>query len=437
MHGRHHDGRMDTPPVTRSPLVRYIDPRRVGHESAYALLALPVSVAAFSVVITGLTASIGLLVVWVGVPLLAATLVAGRGFAQTERLRMRQSLARDVPHAPYLSSRPGDSRLRRILLPLRDPQTWLDSLWAVLSLATGITAFTVVVTWWATIVGGLTYGFWSRFLPSDSSGSLPALLGLGDSRAVDVAFYTATGVLALATLPLAVRGAAYLHAGLAMLLLSSRAALVVDVERAESARGAAVEAEAEALRRLERDIHDGPQQRLVRLSMDLGRAKARVGADPAATAAALDDALEQTREVLSELRQLSRGIAPPLLADRGLAVALEDLAARVMIPVTVAIAVPGRATPVVEQTVYFVTAEALTNIAKHSGARTAAVDARLDGDEIVLTVSDDGIGGAHPSKGSGLAGLARRVAGVRGTLTVDSPEGGPTVVHAVVPWRNA
>jgi signal transduction histidine kinase len=202
----------------------------------------------------------------------------------------------------------------------------------------------------------------------------------------------------------------------------------------EEQRDSAVSAEATALRRLERDIHDGPQQRLVRLAMDLGRARQQLGSDPEAARATIEEALGQTRETLDELRALSRGIAPPILADRGLPSALAALASRCTVPVGLSVdeTLP-RLAPIVENTAYFVVAEALANLAKHSQARAGAVDvSKMDG-VLAVTILDDGVGGAHVAKGHGLAGLADRVRAAGGTLSVDSPTGGPTVIRAELP----
>lgn len=409
---------------------------RLGGATAYTLTSLPLTVASFSVVLTGITAGIGLAIVWIGVPVLAATLVGARAFAQLERVRLHRLLGDDVPPARYLRPRSGDSAVRRTLLPLRDPQAWFDALWSVLALMTSLVTFTLTVSWWALTAGGLTYWFWQRWLP-EPDGSLASLLGLGDGRTVDSVVNLGIGVLALLALPWVVRGSARLHAGLATLLLTTRGTLEADADRAEEARGAATASETAQLRRLERDIHDGPQQRLVRLQMDLGRARTQLADDPDRAAVALESAVRQAADTLDELRALSRGIAPPLLVDRGLAVAIDDLASRATVPVGVAVSLPERPDPVVEQTAYFVVSEALTNVAKHSGATRAQVTVQVAGDALIVDVLDDGVGGAHTAKGTGLAGLARRLEGVRGTLTVDSPEGGPTVLRVVVPWRAA
>ena len=176
--------------------------------------------------------------------------------------------------------------------------------------------------------------------------------------------------------------------------------------------------------------------------MDLGRAKRQLDQDPERAAATLDEALTQARETVAELRSLSRGIAPPLLVDRGLAAALEEMLAQSVVPVESRIDVPSQLPPHVETAVYFVVAEALTNIAKHSGAAHASVAVTADGGGEVagggvagveVRVEDDGVGGAHPAKGLGLAGLRQRLAAVDGTLDLSSPAGGPTVLLARIP----
>jgi signal transduction histidine kinase len=237
-----------------------------------------------------------------------------------------------------------------------------------------------------------------------------------------------------AALPFVVRAVAVVQAGLGAALLTSRAATQVEIDRLTEGRNAAVAAEAVALRRLERDIHDGPQQQLVRLNMDLARAQRQLERDPAAARATLGEAAGLARETLEELRALSRGIAPPVLADRGLAAALAAVAARSPVPVELVVDLPAeRLAPVTENTAYFVVSEALANVAKHSGATTCRVEVARAGDRLQVVVEDDGAGGAVLAPGHGIAGLADRLQAVDGELTVDSPRGGPTRLTAVLP----
>lgn len=408
--------------------------QRTLRDSAYALTAGALGIASFVVAVTGVSVGVGLLITLLGLPVLAATVYAARGFAHVERLRLRALLGRPAPLPAYARAGHGASWLRRAVQPLRDPQSWLDVLWSLVSFVTGLAAFVVTLTWWAVAGAGLTYWFWQRFIPFDEDDeTLAELTGLGDGRMAEIWLQTAIGALALLTLPLAVRLVAATHAGLAQLLLCSRAELQQEVRRVRVGRDAAREAEAHSLRRLERDIHDGPQQRLVRLAMDLGRARRQLDADPELARATIDGALAQTRETVEELRSLSRGIAPAILVDRGLPAALDELFGRSAVPVESTVELPADLPPHVETAIYFVVSEALTNAAKHGFASLCSVRAAQRDGAIVVSVADDGVGGAHAGKGSGLAGLTQRVAAADGTLEVVSPEGGPTEVRAVIP----
>ena len=422
-----------TLPQPPSTAVRLGFGRRLLLESGYSLSAFFVALPALVVTVAGLSVGLSLLVVVVGLPVLAATVYAARVFAHVERRRLRSMLGREAPSPAYLQQQPAAGWLRRTVTPLRDPQSWLDVVWGVVGVATGGGAFAIALGWWAATLGGLTYWVWERFLPQDGSDTtLAELLGLGSGRTPEIWLNLAIGVAALATLPVGIRFSRLLHASLAEVLLCSRAELQREVQRAQGGRAASRAAEADALRRLERDIHDGPQQRLVRLSMDLGRARRQLEQDPATAGETLDAALRQARDTVDELRNLSRGIAPPILVDRGLAAALEEVCARSEVPVAASLELPAGLPPHVETAVYFVVSEALTNVAKHSGARATAVNVSVDRGRVLVRVEDDGVGGAHLSKGHGLAGLEQRVRAVDGTLSLSSPVGGPTVLGAEI-----
>ncbi len=185
-------------------------------------------------------------------------------------------------------------------------------------------------------------------------------------------------------------------------------------------------------RRIERDLHDGAQQRLVSLSMKLGLARLDLPpGSPAETQ--LAEAHEEAKRALAELRELIRGIHPQVLTDRGLGAAVEDVAGRSPIPVDVDVSLPGRLPPPVEVAAYYIVSEAMTNIVKHSEARHGFIYGRLHDDTLVLEVRDDGVGGADPAAGSGLAGLADRVAVTDGVMTLSSPPGGPTSLRVEIP----
>jgi signal transduction histidine kinase len=208
-------------------------------------------------------------------------------------------------------------------------------------------------------------------------------------------------------------------------------ALVERVDVLTRTRQGALDVQAAELRRIERDLHDGAQARLVSLTMQLGRAEERV-ADQPEVAELLRHAREDAGLAIAELRDLARGIAPPILADRGLAAAIEALGRRAAIPVTVDVDRDQRPLPVVETAAYFVVAEALTNVAKHAGGVGARVRVQRDGDDLVVQIADDGPGGADPD-GGGLSGLRARVEALDGTLAVTSPPGGGTTVRAELP----
>lgn len=416
--------------------------RQLAVDTGYVLLGFPLAVVSFVVLVTGLALGAGLAVTVVGLPILAGTLYAARGFADVERLSLPRVLRVPVPRPRYRTAGPETGRWRRLLLPLTDGQSWFDLLHGCLRLIVAVIAFGFTVTWWAGALTGSLYWAYDWAIPfGPDDVQLNELIGLGDSTAVRVGLNTAIGLFFLLTLPLVVRGCALLQAGLGRTLLSRLAEMHTRISVLEDQKRAAVSAETTALRRLERDIHDGPQQRLVRLAMDLGRAQHQLGADPDAARRTLDEALAQARDTLAELRALSRGIAPPILVDRGLPSALAALAERGVIPIDLTVdpglgTSAGRLDATAESTAYFVVAEALTNVAKHSRASRCWVEVRPTGDRLRIVVGDDGLGGAHLSKGHGLAGIADRLRANGGTLAVTSPSGGPTEIRAELPLES-
>jgi signal transduction histidine kinase len=200
-----------------------------------------------------------------------------------------------------------------------------------------------------------------------------------------------------------------------------------------STRAAALDAHAIELRRIERSLHDGTQNRLVATTVLLGAARRMLTRDPAEAEVLLERAQGAAEQALAELRAVARGILPPVLADRGLAGALSGLASGSPVPCQVEVDVPARLAASVESTAYFVVAEALTNVAKHSGATHAAVDVRSRGPRLHVRITDDGHGGADEDGGSGLVGIRRRVQALDGTLTLTSPPGGPTTLEVELP----
>jgi signal transduction histidine kinase len=420
-----------TPPLTR-PRTRL---GRLGVDTGYVLLGFPLAIVAFVVAVTGLAVGAGLLVIWIGVAVLAVTLLAARGFATIERAQLPAVLGRPLPTPVYRQPAPDAGAVGRLTTPLRDPQLWLDALHAVVRFPLAILSFVVTVTLWSLALAGLSYGAWAWALPEgDANQDLLELFGWDPSYGETVLAYGFIGLVAVVIGIPAIRGVALLQAQLGRGLLTSRAATQAELERVTQGRDAAVAAEAVSMRRLERDIHDGPQQQLVRLNMDLARAQRQLDRDPEAARVTLGEAAGLARETLEELRALSRGIAPPVLADRGLAAALAAVAARSPVPVDLQVDLPTeRLAPVTENTAYFVVSEALANVAKHSGATTCRVLVGVIDGRLVVDVEDDGTGGAVQAPGHGLAGLADRLHAVDGRLAVDSPIGGPTRLTADLP----
>jgi signal transduction histidine kinase len=394
------------------------------HHVAGVILA----VASFTVVVTGLAVGLALMpVALVGLPVAGLTLRFSAGFAAVERRRFALLLGRPVP--PW----PADPRraYRWGILPtfalLSTRATWGQFGYAVLRLPASVIAIFLTVTVWAAGVTGLTAPLYAWSLPGGAF-SFDAHPYPGPGPLV-IAFVI--GLAALLAAPPVTRGLAGADAALARWLLGPPrgAGLAARVTELEVSRERVVDAAEAERRRIERDLHDGAQQRLVAVAMELGRAKAKFAAR------LVDQAHNEAKAALTELRDLVRGVHPPVLTDRGLDAALSGLAARCPVPVGLQVDVPLRPRPAVEAIAYFTVAEALTNIAKHSRASQASVVVeggyRPDG-SLHIVISDDGIGGADAG-GAGLAGLADRLAGIDGMLSVESPAGGPTIISAVLP----
>lgn len=410
--------------------------RTLGQHSAYCFAQLPLVIAAFTVVITMAAIGVGMAITVVGIPLLALTAYVARGFAHTERSMLRSLVGQQAPAPAYKAEQGG--WLRRSLAPLTDPQSWLDIAFALVRLPLGIISWVIVVTWWSGAIAGLTYPLYGWAIPrGPDNQDLPELLGLGDNYFIACAFYLVIGAFFALTLRWAVLVASWVHAGPAVMMLSSRAQLQEEIATVQEGRAASRQAQAGALRRLERDIHDGPQQQMVRLSMDLGRARQQMERDPERARQILDEAITRSTSTLDELRALSRGIAPPILVDRGLQAALAEIVTRAPVPVHLQYDVDRELPEHIETTAYFVVSEALTNTAKHARAGLGSVLVTIEpngrGAELRVVVTDDGGGGAHMAKGTGLAGLADRVRAVDGELEILSPPGGPTTIEARMP----
>jgi signal transduction histidine kinase len=401
--------------------------------TVYLLASMAVGTFWFVVLATGLTLGFGTLIIWVGVLVLAATMWAWRGGAWLERRWVGLTLG--VPIADPYQPPPQASPLRRSWAAAKDPATWKDLAYLVLLFPLGTLWFVITTALWGFALGLLTAPLWYWTPPAGEValfGSDDRALVVIDSLPEALAAAVVGAALGVAA-AWSVRGMAAAQGMLASALLGpSQAQLRARLEAAQASRDRAVDSAEAERRRIERDLHDGAQQRLVALAMDLGMARAKLETDPAAATALVGQAHEEAKRALGELRDLARGIHPAVLADRGLDAAISALAARSPVPVGVEVT-PERLPAPVESAAYFVVAEALANAAKH--ARPAEIGVRISRhrDLLVVEVIDDGVGGADPAKGSGLRGLADRVAAVDGRLTITSPPGGPTVIRAELP----
>jgi signal transduction histidine kinase len=386
---------------------------------------LPLGFAWCLALIAAVAVGIATSIVIVGIPLLAVTLIVVHWGANTERERAAMVLGMPIASPPGPVS--GVSWTRRWRVRLGDPATWKELGYMLLLGPVGVIAGCVVLAVWSAALAALVSPAVSAAAPDGSwlAGLSPlALVGLAFAGLVLVAIGVAT-----------TRGLALACASLASGLLApnDRALLAARVRALEETRAGAVESADAQLRRLERDLHDGAQHRLAYIAMELDRARARIQTDPQTASQLLERAHEESKRAMTELRDLVRGIHPSVLTDRGLDAAVSGLAERCPVPVDVSVSLAGRPATAAETAAYYVVAESLTNVAKHSRAHTAAVEIRGNGSRLEIEVRDDGAGGAVRSPGSGLEGLAQRVEALDGTLTITSPAGGPTTIRAELP----
>jgi signal transduction histidine kinase len=392
----------------------------------YVATGLPLGIFWLTLLVTLLAVGIGTAVVTVGIPILAFTLLLWRWGADIER--ERAALVLGAPLAQPRRRPPAEDRLlSRWAARLRDRSTWRDLGYMLLLGPVGILAGTIAIALWSAALAALLSPV---FAPSAPAGSLLDDLGEGTLIAI-AAFSIPLGALAAMVTRALAAGCAALAESL--LCSDARAELTERISSLEASRSGAVDSADAQLRRIERDLHDGAQHRLAYIAMELGRARGKLASDPQAVDALLADAHEESKRAMRELRDVVRGIHPSVLSDRGLDAALSGLAERATVPVEIHSSVEGRLPPAVETAAYYVVAETLTNIGRHSGATFAQVELSCDYDELVVEIGDDGHGGARRVPGSGLVGLAQRVEALDGTLQVASPAGGPTTITARIP----
>ncbi len=394
----------------------------------HLLLNLPLGILYFTVLAVGASLGIGLLVTLLGIPILIGTGWMVRTLGNIERARMNGFLGTTL-RSPYREAAPESGWIARLSAIGTDPAVWRDFLFLMLRTPMGMVTFTASIAMWS-IAGGLL--------------ASPVMYWLGLFR-LQVGSWAFAGPIAviLATLGGVVmtcvaygvtQGLARLERVLGVALLdASPEALKRRVADIANSRTRSMSAADQDRRRLERDLHDGAQQRMVSLAMTLGLAQQKLATNPEEGARLVAEAHDEAKRALQDLRDLARGLHPAVLTDHGLEAALPALAARCPISTRVDVAVTPRPAPAIESAAYFVVAEALTNVARHSGATNVQVTARRDNDLLTIEVHDDGKGGAQVAPGGGLAGLTDRVEALNGRLTVTSPDGGPTIVYVEIP----
>lgn len=379
--------------------------------------------------------AVPLVAVWVGIPLLLVAVPSVRWYADRHRLLLGVLTGVRIER-PYRKP-PIPGVLMWLRTVLADPATWRDLAWLIVNAAVGFTLTLLSAVLFLASVFYLIYPFlWSvtpRGVFDQAFGlftldSLPETFLMWPVAALFFALWLKFG-----------HGLLVADAYLAKSLLAptENAQLALRVRELSESRAETVDTQAAELRRIERDLHDGAQARLAALSMNLGMAEEMVNRDPAQAQALLTEARQSAGQALSELRDLVRGIHPPVLADRGLEGAVKALALSLPFKVDVTIDLPGRPPAPVESAAYFAIAEALANILKHSAATTAWVQISHEQERLHLLVGDDGVGGATVRPGGGLHGVQRRLAAFDGTLTVASPTGGPTTVIMELPCESS
>ncbi|MFE7434740.1 sensor histidine kinase [Streptomyces tendae] len=376
----------------RPPPARFAFDRHTWKEIAHLLANLPAALLGFTYVVTMLSVGVGLTITVIGLPLLAAGLRGARQLGKLERARARMLLGVRVDEPsplPLLRSERGF--FAQLWMSLKDPVGWRTVLfefirfpWSVLTFS--VTLMSLFVLW--------------------------------------------------PVLPFIARGLTNVDRAMVRGLLSPSDELERRIAELESDRGVVVDTAAADLRRIERDLHDGAQARLVNLAMGLGLAKEKLLEDPDAAAAMVDEAHGEVKLALQELRDLARGIHPAVLTDRGLDAALSSVASRCTVPVRVTVDLAERPAAAIEGIAYFTVSELLQNVSKHSGAGSASVEVWRSSDRLLIQVGDNGRGGASLDGGTGMKGLADRLSAVDGLFVVDSPEGGPTTITAELPWRD-
>jgi signal transduction histidine kinase len=405
-----------------------LDPRTYGR-IGYLLLAKPLGVIEFCFLVTAIAVGLGTAVTLIGIPVLIFTVYAWRWLAGVERSLIGLLTGIEIP-SPYRAEPPGASWWDKLKLRLADSATWKDLLFLLLQFPLGIASFVV-----ATVVLGVAIGL---LLAPAYYWALPDGIDVGLFRAdtlPEALALTPLGALAVFVGIPALGALGRLYGLFAAVLLGSNTdpELTAEVSDLRDARSRIIAAADAERRRIERDLHDGAQQRLVALALTLRMAEKRADERDPEAGELVRSAAEEAGLALNELRNLARGIHPAILTNRGLPAALDDLAARATLPVEI-VATPAERLPEpVEAAAYFVVSECLANVSKHSGASSARVSVTVADGRVTVSVSDDGVGGAELGRGTGIQGLLDRVGAVDGSLALHSPPNEGTRVVATIP----
>ncbi|ADH67388.1 MULTISPECIES: sensor histidine kinase [Nocardiopsis] len=414
---------------------------------AYLFLLLSQNIAALLLLPLVLLSAV-LTLTWVGLPFVILTALLLRTLADSQRRTLSHLLIKNskpprsrtaTPGLPTPTTRPLHRPIvsayrpipptgitRRGTAIITDPATWRDLLWLI----SGAASFLLVATPLTLIAHGIEQllfalnltgpTLYDTYTPTTTLNQLIILI-------------PALALITLGWLLIPLAADTYLRFNRLLLSPSEKARLTARVAHLATSRAHTIDTQASEIRRIERDLHDGAQARLVALGMNLGMAEQIVDKDPETARAMLTEARETTRHALTELRDLVRGIHPPVLVERGLDGAVHALALTHHLPITVTIDLRGRPADPVESAAYFAIAELLTNTAKHAHATHAWIHINHGRNRLVITVTDNGTGGADPAPGSGLAGIRRRLDAFDGTMNITSPPGGPTIVTLEIP----
>lgn len=403
--------------------------RRAVGDATYLTLGLATGTAFFSIAVTLGSLSIGLFILVIGVPVAMISSEILRWCADVERWRARIVDARPI-RGVYRPN--GPKPLDTVRTFATDSRRWRDLGYHVIQFPVSVAGFCIAVTSWAVALAMTFYPAYFWALPDDDD--TWTWLGWKIDTLPETLPVMLVGLLLIPVAYGLCRGTTVAAVGLTRLLLGDdQARLEARVSHLEATRSGAVDASAAELRRIERDLHDGAQARMVAVAMDLGMAEERIADDPDGARELLQGARDEARRALAEMRALVRGIAPSVLADRGLEPALLSLTARAPVDVELGVDLPQRPPASVETAAYFVVAEALANLGKHADAGRCAIHVDAMDGAVRVRIEDDGVGGAVIGTDGGLRGLHDRVAALDGSLDLTSPSGGPTILEARIP----